>query len=76
MSKARARRRPASTVRAQLIGNDGHYGIQFQVVLHAELCRAELSKKISVSLDDFHILRYAYELSDMCTFGFSRPAGG
>ncbi|MGV9386498.1 dsDNA nuclease domain-containing protein [Nonomuraea sp. NPDC003707] len=63
-------------IRAQLIGKGGHYGIQFQDLLHAELRRAELSKKISVPLDDFHILGYAYELSDMCKFGFSRPGGG
>ncbi|MGV9310344.1 hypothetical protein ACWDLG_43855 [Nonomuraea sp. NPDC003727] len=63
-------------IRAQLIGKSGHHGIQFQALLHAELRRAELSKKISVPLDDFHILGYAYELSDMCKFGFSRPGSG
>ncbi|MFF5084990.1 dsDNA nuclease domain-containing protein [Actinoplanes sp. NPDC000266] len=63
-------------IRAQLIGKSGHYGIQFQALLHSELRRAELSKKTSVPLDDFHILGYAYELSDMCKFGFSRPVEG
>ncbi|MEU4424800.1 hypothetical protein AB0F81_29620 [Actinoplanes sp. NPDC024001] len=63
-------------IRAQLIGSNGHYGVQFQALLHSELRRAELGKKITVPLNDFHILGFAYELSDMCKFGFLRPVEG
>jgi hypothetical protein len=62
--------------RAQLTGSPGHYGIQFQALLHDELRRAELTHTTGLRFDAFHILGYAYELSDMCRFGFSRPEGG
>ncbi|MFI7075032.1 hypothetical protein, partial [Micromonospora sediminicola] len=63
-------------IRQQLIDKSGHYGIHFQAMLHQELRQANLSSKVSVPLDDFHVLGFAYELSDLCRFGFSRPAGG
>lgn len=61
-------------VRHQLIFTSGHFGLQFQALLHEELRQAKLSSKVSVPLDDFHVLGLAYELSDMCRFGFTRPA--
>jgi hypothetical protein len=62
-------------VRLLLVGTGEPYGIQFQALLHQELRTASLASKISVPLDDFHIVGLAYELSDMCRFGFARPAG-
>ncbi|MDG4768029.1 dsDNA nuclease domain-containing protein [Solwaraspora sp. WMMD406] len=60
-------------VRHQLIDKAGPYGVQFQALLHQELREAKLSSKVSVPLDDFHIVGFAYELSDLCKFGFARP---
>lgn len=62
-------------VRQMMIGKSDPYGVQFQALLHQHLRQARLSSKVNVPLDDFHILGLAYELSDLCKFGFSRPAG-
>jgi hypothetical protein len=60
-------------VHHQLIDTPDPYGVRFQALLHQSLRKADLGARTSIPLDRLHILGYAYELSDLCRFTFTRP---
>lgn len=63
-------------VHQHLIDVPDPYGIRFQALLHHSLRKAELGSRTSTPFDGFHILGFAYELSDLCRFGFTRQGRG
>lgn len=63
-------------IHQQLIDTPDPYGVRFQLLLHQLLRKADLGARTSTPLDGFHILGFAYELSDLCRFTFTRPGSG
>lgn len=59
-------------LRIDLAGAPEPYGAKFQIELHNILRQSRLNEVVGLPLSDFHIIGFAYELSNKCRFPFTR----